>query len=307
MSAIQSKQGRRITRRRFGLIGGVSSGACFGGMAFLIHILAGRMPASEITFLRAVFAVVFLFPFIVRHGSQWLRSNSVLLWIRSIVGALSVLCFAWNLQHTSVGFANTLFNLAPIVVVILGAIWAHEKLELRRFMNIVLVVLASTLFWQGSRSEVNAGVWFVGLGGMCAAAFAYAALKTLPSLWNPLDIAWCLNLATLPVALLFKHGPWIAPAGNARLMLAAICGLSLFGNVLANLSFRNVELSTATALVPSSIIWGVLLDVGQHNFPPIQGIVGCFLYLLATIRLLVRKQSTPRRSILSVLPAELAD
>jgi drug/metabolite transporter (DMT)-like permease len=293
-------------QRRLGLISGVASGACYGGMSFLIHITLGKAPASEVAFLRAICAVVVLLPLIVRHGKQWLGRNSLLLWIRSGIGAISVLCFTWNLQHTSVGFANTLFNLAPIFVVLLGASWGQEKLTAARFVPIILVVLASTLFWHASRPEVNALVWVVGLGGMCAAAVAYSLLKTLPTFWSPFDITWCLNLATLPVALLFKHGLWIIPLGKVGLFLGAICTLGLIGNALANLSFRHLELSTATALVPSFIIWGVLLDISEHKFPAVQGIAGCVLYLAATIRLIIRP-ATSAPSGFSVAPVGLRD
>jgi drug/metabolite transporter (DMT)-like permease len=296
-----------VSRRQIGLISGIASGACYGGMIFLIHIMAGRAPASEITFLRAISAVVTLLPFIVRHGRRWLERKALLLWFRSLVGAVSVLCLAWNLQHTSVGFANTLFNLAPILVVMLGAKWGQERLEPGRFASMILVVLASVLFWHGSRSEAGVVIWAVGLSGMCAAAVAYSLLKSLPSFWNPFDITWCLNLATVPVALLFKHGSWVVPAGNVALLLGVICVLSIVGNALANLSFRYLELSTATALVPSAIIWGVLLDVGQHNFPPIQGVAGCLLYLVATIHLATRPPTPVLPSVLSVAPTGLTE
>jgi len=292
------------SRRGFGLMSGIVSGACYGGMVFLIHITVGGAPASEITFLRALCAVVILLPFIARHGSLWFERSSILLWTRSVVGAISVLCLTWNLQHTTVGFANTLFNLAPIFVVLLGAMWGQETLTLSRFVNIVLVVLASTLFWYGSRPEVNVVIWAVGLGGMCAAAFAYSALKSLPSAWTPLDITWCLNFATLPVALLFKHGPWIVPIGKIGVLLGAICALSLVGNALANVSFQHLELSTATALIPSAIIWGVFLDMIQDKFPAVQGIAGCLLYLVATIRL-AKKPPIASPPVLSAVPSEL--
>jgi len=68
------------SRRRFGLMSGIVSGACYGGMVFLIHNTAGGAPASEITFLRAICAVVVLLPFIARHGSLWFDRSSVLLW-----------------------------------------------------------------------------------------------------------------------------------------------------------------------------------------------------------------------------------
>jgi len=129
-------------------------------------------------------------------------------------------------------------------------------------------------------------------------------LKSLPSLWSPFDITWCLNLSTVPVALLSKNGPWTTPVGNTGFLLGAICALSLVGNALANLSFRYLELSTATALIPSAIIWGVLLDMGKHSFPPIQGIVGCSLYLIATT-MLAAKPSRPDSAIRTdLVPAE---
>jgi drug/metabolite transporter (DMT)-like permease len=294
------------SQRRFGLLSGIVSGVCYGGMVFLIHVTAGRAPASEITFFRAFCAVVVLLPFILRHKLVWFRRSSVLLWTRSIVGAISVLCLTWNLQHTTVGFANTLFNLAPIFVVLLGALLGQEKLALSRFINIVLVVLASTIFWHGSRPQVSTVIWVVGLGGMCAAAIAYSLLKSLPLVWGPLDITWCLNLATVPVALLFKNGSWPAPTGRVGLLLAAICICSLIGNALANLSFQYLELSTATALIPSAIIWGVLLDMGENKFPAIQGIIGCLLYVIATIRL-AKRPSDKRPLVLSTAPAEIME
>jgi drug/metabolite transporter (DMT)-like permease len=268
--------------------------------------MAGQASASEITFLRALCAIVVLLPFVAHHGFVLFSKKSVLLWVRSILGALSVLCLVWNLQQTTVGFANTLFNIAPIFVVLLGAMWQQEKLSAARFTNIVLVVIASSLFWHGSRPEVRTINWVVGLGGMCAAAIAYALLKSLPTRWGALDVTWCLNLATLPVALLFKDGPWYLPSGRTGLLLGAICALSVIGNALANLSFRYLELSTATALIPSAIIWGVVLDMTAHTFPAIQGIAGCVLYLVATIRL-ARRPHVTATPPLSVVPAELTE
>jgi len=296
-----------LVGRPLGLLSGIVSGACYGGMVFLIHMTAGRAPASEITLLRAVCAVVVLLPFVIRHGRLWLSKDSRLLWTRSVVGALSVLCLAWNLQHTSVGFANTLFNLAPIFVVLLGALAGQERLRLGRFLNIVLVVVASAVFWHGSRAEVSLLVWVVGLSGMCAASVAYAMLKSLPSVWKPFDITWCLNLATIPVAVAFKHGPWIVPAGTIGFLLAAICVLSLVGNALANLSFRYLELSTATALIPSAIIWGVLLDMGSHTFPATQGVIGCLLYVIATVMLAAKPPGADTPTNVALVPSESAE
>ena len=276
-------------RRCLGLLAGIVSGAFCGGMIYTIHLTAGQIPAAQVTFMRAFSAAVLLLPYILRHGRAWFAPTSSLLWLRSAIGSISVLCLVWNLQHTSVGFASTLLNLAPILVVLIGAFLGVERFKLGRFLNIILVVAASILFWHGSRTQAPAMVWMVGLGGMSAAAVAYAMVKILPSVWSPLDMTWCLSLAELPVTLFFKRGPWIFPTGKALWMLAAICALSLISNALTNFSFRHLELSTATALVPSCIIWGVLLDMWQGQFPLLQGVLGCLLYLFAIISLATQR------------------
>ena len=198
-----------------------------------------------------------------------------------MVGAVSILALAWNLQHTTVGFAYTLFNLAPFMVVLFGAWLGHEQISRSRFLTIGLVVLASVAFWHASRFEAGIKVWFVGIIGMSAAAGAYALLKSIPKAFSTFHITWALSVTTLPVALAFKNGPWLVPSGRGAVYVVLICGLSLMSNVLANVSFRILPLSMATALVPSAIIWGVLLDLTDEDVPPLQGIFGCLLYLLA--------------------------
>ena len=256
-------------------------------MAFAVHITPLDIPASEITFFRAACSVLILLPFASRHKSQWLEKSSIILWVRSLIGSISVLCFAWNLQHTSVGLANTLFNLAPIAVVLIGAAASLESVSLGRFFQVALVVVASAIFWHGSRQQAGALIWTVGIVGMIAAGSAYTMLKLLPSSWSATDITWCLNVALLPVALILKNGSWNIPDARSAVLLASICILSVASNTLANISFRHIELSTAAALVPSSIIWGVGMDVFAHRYPRLEGIAGCVLYGVA-MSLMVR-------------------
>jgi drug/metabolite transporter (DMT)-like permease len=47
-----------------------------------------------------------------------------------------------NLQHTSVGFAYTLFNLAPLLVIPFGAWLGHESFNKGKAFTTFLVVLA---------------------------------------------------------------------------------------------------------------------------------------------------------------------
>ena len=272
-------------------------------MVFGIHRCAGLISSSEITFIRAVSTVVVLLPFVHNKKGIFLLRNSSVLWLRSSLGAVSVLSIAWNLQHTSVGFAYTLFNLAPLLVILFGALLGLEVFDRTKVFTIFLVVLASAIFWHASRFETGIWVWIIGLTGMCAAAGSYALLKTIPVGFSAIDVTWALSFATIPISFAVKRGPWEIPAGRTALLVLLICALSMAMNVLSNISFRLLPLSMATAIVPSAIIWGVLLDMTAHDFPPLQGIIGCLLYVFATIRMgiLTPRSPPPRWHLTSLI------
>ena len=254
-------------------------------MVFGIHRCAGLVSSSEITFIRAVSTVIVLLPFVHDKKNIFSVRKSSVLWLRSILAAISVLAIAWNLQHTSVGFAYTLFNIAPLLVILFGALLGLEVFDGSKVFTIFLVVLASAIFWHASRLEMGIWVWVVGLTGMCAAAGSYALLKTIPAAFSTIDVTWALSLATIPISFAVKRGPWVVPTGRTALLVVFISALSMAMNVLGNISFRMLPLSMATAIVPSAIIWGVLLDMTVHDFPPVQGIIGCLLYVFAAIRM----------------------
>lgn len=286
---IRILQRAHLTRWQIGLVCGVISSVCYGVMLFLVHAVADRIPPQEVAALRALCTVAILLPTIARHGLHLFGEKASFLWVRSLIAAISVFCFTWNLQHTTVGFANTLFNFAPLLIVILGIFSHKERLQWSRVSAIALVVLASVLFWHGSRTETNWTIWVVGLGGMCAASLAYFMLKALPASWTALDRSWCSSIAIFPVVMCFKGNPWINPVVPVRWELIVVCILGLAADAFENLAFQNLDLSTATALIPSAIIWGVLLDMKHHNFPPLQGFGGCLLYLLAVLSLILSR------------------
>ncbi len=87
-------------------------------MSFVVHSYSGKLPATEVIFFRSVFALVVLGPFAFRDRRKLLSRSANLLWLRSLLGAVSILSFTWNLQHTSIGLASVLFNVAPLGVML---------------------------------------------------------------------------------------------------------------------------------------------------------------------------------------------
>ena len=283
-----------VPRNLLRIAPGLASAGCYGAMFYVIHINAGRLPATEIVFLRACVALIVLFPFVMGSFRKMMSAASLPLWIRGIAVELSTVCFTWNLQRTSIGLANAIYNVAPLLV--LFAAWRiHvERPSLRRLIDFLFIVAGSVVFWMGTsvHARVSAGVWAVGAVGVSASVFAAFALKRAVLIWSPYSLAWSMSLAALPVTLALKHDVWTMPNRHSIFAIGLICLLSILAQLLVATSFKWLEISTASALVPSSIVWGVLFEVFGGSFPTPQGLAGCVLYMFGMTRLSMSKPAS---------------
>jgi drug/metabolite transporter (DMT)-like permease len=91
-------------------------------MSLLIHFEAGALPATEITFARSLLGIVVTMLFIWRSILHLGHLKMASLWVRALAGAVSILCFTWKLQHTSVAMANIIFNLSLLLIFGIGYI-----------------------------------------------------------------------------------------------------------------------------------------------------------------------------------------
>src|SRR5713226_2651027 len=62
----------RISDTTSGLLAGIASAVCSGGMIFTIHRCAGLVASSEITFIRAVSTAIVLLPFATAKRDSFL-------------------------------------------------------------------------------------------------------------------------------------------------------------------------------------------------------------------------------------------
>lgn len=275
---------------------GLASAGCYGAVFYLVHRLSSALPATEIVFARGLANAILLLPWVVHGLPRMVTRLAIPLWLRSLAVEVAAICFTWNLEHTSVGLANALYNLSPLFVLLGGWALRVEKPSLRQMLNVLFVIFGSGIFWAGTSQHgaVPAAVWTVGFVSGTIAGGAGLALKRATVFWNPPAIAWSMSIAGISVSLLIRRGPWVALTPEIALSLCVICALGLAAQLLLAASFKRLEASTASALTLSSIVWGVLPEVLHGEFPPLHGVAGCSLYLFGMARLsLSPKVRTP--------------
>ena len=267
-----------------GIFAGLLSSLSYGLMAFLVHLSSGRIPTTEVTFALGVVGCVLLLPLVARGFPILLRQEGKFIWIRNVAGSISIVCLAWNLQHTSVGVANALFNIAPLLV-LMGGWFAGGRLpRLRHFAFVILVVVGTSIYWRSGNEEIGAVVYLVGILGALAASCSYLALKRATKNASPWLIVWGIFFATAFVSVLSGRGEWVLPRFEDWFLLLGIGVISLIGQYFVTRSFTLLSASAATVLVPSSIVWAVLIDSFVHARGAIGHVVlGSLVYVTGTV------------------------
>ena len=266
--------------RLAGLVAGLASSAVVGGVSLLIYRQTNALPATEISFARGVVGVVVTLPLIWRRLVVLAHPGSAALWVRAVAGAVSGLCFCWNLQHTSVGFANILFDFSLILLLLVGHLAGEIRFSLASVWALFVIVIGTWMYWYGVQPPLSPNVITVGLFGAAAAAIAYTAMKKATRIADPILIVWTVCAASIPVSFVAgSSSDWVTPTVSGFVILALIGLGMLLSQYLLTLSFERLPLPLASALIPSSIVWSVsaeALTSGAHATP--HAILGTLIY-----------------------------
>ena len=268
-----------LSDRMLGLVAGLASSAVVGGVSLLIYRQTNTLPATEISFARGIVGVTVTLPLIWRRLAFLVRGESAAIWVRAVAGAVSGICFCWNLQHTSVGLANILFDFSLILLLLIGHLAGEIRFSWTSVCALFVIFIGTWMYWYGVQPPMPSNVLTVGLLGAVAAALAYTAMKKATRTADPILIVWTVCAAAIPVSLIAGFNDWVVPTTFGWGILALIGLGMLLSQYLLTISFSRLPLPLASALIPSSIVWSVsaeALTSGAHATA--HAIVGTLIY-----------------------------
>lgn len=274
----------RVTGSGFALA--LASAVAFGVMSYGVHASASGIPARQLACLRGVLGLALLTPVVWRRLPQVFDAHARWVWIRSLAGALSILCYFWNLQRTSVGTAKALSDFAPIFVALFSVRVLHERLRWLECAGIALAVAGALALGIPDESAPPPIAVGIGLLGALAASTAYLSLREAAARYSSALVVWCLCLVSALAALALPGEPWRALDARG-LFFVCIVGLSgLGGQLLMTRAYTALSASVASAIGLTALVWGVLLEVAFDGFRP--GLLACASYaaVLAGVGLL---------------------
>ncbi|QUG74623.1 EamA family transporter [Erwinia sp. E602] len=235
--------------------------------------LDGTIPVGEVIFFRSSVALIPLFIWLWCQGRiiDGIRTRNIKGHVvRGLAGTGGLYFSYLALLYLSLTDVTAINYAAPMITVIMAAIFLREKVKLHRWVAVIagfsgiLVMLSGHLFFgrSGSLSSVSwqsvLGMSLALLAAVCIAA-ASIQIRYLNGKEQPGAIAFWFAITTTITSLFTLGFGWTVPDLNQLLLLLG-CGL-LGGvtQILMTLSLRYADASLLAPFDYTTLVWSVFL------------------------------------------------
>ncbi|WP_372741224.1 DMT family transporter [Neptunomonas sp.] len=214
----------------------------FSGM--VIKQISGELPTEIIVFMRNLFGLMLLIPWLLRNGRKAIRTQLIRFHImRAAVGVTAMSCLYYSWGHLPLAQAALLKQTAPFFMPLIALYWLGESISGRAKLAILVGFIGVYFVLNPHEGSLNVVVIIAVLGAMLGAlakvtirrmvgtespqrivfyfALFSATLSAIPALlvWQTpttIQLGWLILLAsTSTVAqLLLSKGYSYAPAGQ---------------------------------------------------------------------------------------------
>lgn len=202
------------------------AGAAFATMGGLIKFAARDLHPFEVAFFRCFFGLVWMAPWLLRHGTGALRTQQLPLYaVRATVGLIGMLAGFYALRYIALADATALSFTAPLFATIGAAVFLGETVRRRRWTATLLGFVGVLIILRPGVTAVEpATLWTL----LAAATTAVNVLivKRLTDT-EPIEavVTWMVVMMTpmtFVAALLFWE--WPTPIQWAVLAAIGLCG-----------------------------------------------------------------------------------
>ncbi len=229
--------------------------------------------AMQVVFFRAIGTFIFVFPYMIYRKVSIKGNNPKFLFLRSILGMLSLSLFFMALQRIPVGSAISIRYIGPIFGAVLAMIWLKEKISRGQWISFV-IAFTGVIIIKGfdlridMLSFVMVFMSAVFLGGV------FVLIKYLSSREHILTIINHFMMVIIFSSLLFIS-KWRMPVDSEWIYVCAIGLCGLVGQVFMTKAF---QLENASVLAPFkymelvyALIIGFLIFGETYDFMPMVG------------------------------------
>lgn len=285
-----------MSDRNKGILYMILSSLCFAVMAAAVK-LAGDVPTIQKIFARNVIAFAISASLIIKNRGSFLGVNRVYLVYRSIFGLLGLFFFFYAIDRLPLANAMVLNQMNPFFVLVLSAIFLHEKIFpaqggafLLAGLGVVLIVKP-----EGGYSTVPA---VIALLSAFFAAAAYVVVRHLRHTDHPQTIICYFSGITTMVCIPFMlAGHFVMPDAVQLVYLIAVGLFATGGQFFMTHSYRYAEAGDLSIYSYGATVFSIFSGlILWREIPDLFSIFGIILIISgAYLNYRIKKQ--PARSV----------
>lgn len=220
----------------------------FALMSVIVKKMTEHLNPLQVVFLRNFMGLVCLMPWLLRMGTQILRTSRLRLHIiRAALGLTTMICWFFSLKMVPLAQAITLGFTKPFFALIIGAVVLHEVVHARRWVATIVGFIGVVMVVNPDIEAMN--IWFVlPLVATVLATFVGASIKSLAKTESPAVIVVYMSIFLTPMSLIPALFAWVPMSLNDWLWAIAMGIVATTAQVLYAKALKHIDLSLATPL-----------------------------------------------------------
>jgi drug/metabolite transporter (DMT)-like permease len=267
----------------------------FSLMGLGIKFVGEEMDSFQIGFLRALFGLIAVMPFVLKKGISSVRTKVFKLHLgRSLVGITGMLCVFYAITNMPLADAIAITFTRPLFLILLAVIFLGEVVRWRRWMA-TLVGFAGVIVMVQANADLGI-VTGVALFGAFMIALVSVFLKKLSATEAPTTIMFYFGVIGTLVAAIPASQVWVTPSLEMLGVLAVAATVGSAGNYCIIKAFSHGE---ATAVAPFDytrlIFAGIFGYLAFGEIPTSNMIIGAGIIVASSLYIVHREAIVKRR------------
>jgi drug/metabolite transporter (DMT)-like permease len=207
----------------------LGASACFATLSAQVrHLSDLGMHPFVVTFWRNLFGLVFMLPWLVRHGLGILRTGRIWMFtLRSGISFVSMVAGFWSLSLMPFAKAISMSFTAPLFATVLAATVLKERVRLRRWTATIAGFIGVLIVLQPETTGIGLGE-ALALFAACLSAVVSTIVKNLSRTESSQAIVTYMVLLLTPMSLVVALPVWSWPPAGWWLFMI---GMGLAGTL----------------------------------------------------------------------------
>lgn len=237
----------------------------------------------QIVFFRSVGTLAFTVPLILKYKIPILGNNKKLLFIRGLIGVISLTTFFEALNYLAIGTAVSLRYTSPIFAAIFAAVFLKEKIKLVQWV-LFLLAFVGVLIIKRFGIDVNTIGLLLIITSALFLGLIFVVIRKLGDQENPLIIINYFMIICFVFGGLMSYNNWISPNYTEWVLLLSLGVFGYIGQLYMTKAFQLHETSIIAPLKYLEVIFMIIIGViwfGEiYN---LWTLLGIFLILIGLI------------------------